>query len=95
VSRKDEYVGKMKKQLDDWNKDIDALQAKANQAKADLKATYEKQIAELHKARQEAERKLSEIKSAAEDSWENLKGETERTINALKAGVGKFKSQMK
>lgn len=95
MSKKNEYVAKMKKQLDDWNTDIDTLQVKANLAKADLKVKYGEQISELRKKRQEGERKLNDIKAAAEDSWEHLKGETERTLGALKAAVKEFKSRMK
>jgi hypothetical protein len=92
---KNEYVEKMKKQLDDWNTDIDTLQVKSNLAKAEVKVKYGEQVAELRKKRQEAERKLNEIKSAADDSWEHLKGETERTVSALKAAVAEFKTRMK
>ena len=95
MSKKNEYVEKMKKQLDDWNTDIDMLQVKANLAKAELKVKYEGQIAELRKKRQEGETKLHAIEAAAEDSWEHLKGETERTLGALKAAVNEFKSKMK
>ena len=95
MSKKNEYVDKMKMQLDDWNKDIDTLQVKANLAKAELKVKYNEQIAELRKRRQEGERKLNEIKAAADDSWEHLKGESERTLSALKAAVTEFKSRMK
>ena len=95
MASKNEYVEKMKKQLDDWNTDIDTLQVKANLAKAELKVKYGEQIAELQKKRHEAEAKLNAIKSAADDSWEHLKGEAERTVNALKAGVTEFKSRMK
>ena len=46
MSKKDEYVAKMKKQLDDWSTDIDELQVKASLAKAELKVKYEEQIAD-------------------------------------------------
>ena len=48
MSKKDEYVVKMKKQLDAWSTDIDQLQ----------------------------------VKAAADDSWEKLKGESERVWGA-------------
>jgi hypothetical protein len=95
MSKKDEYVAKMKKQLDDWSTDIDELQVKASLAKAELKVKYEEQITELRKKRQEGDSKLNAIKAAADDSWEHLKGETERTWGALKAAVNEFKSRMK
>jgi len=95
MSKKDEYVQKMKKQLDDWSTEIDQLQVKASLGKAELKTRYEEQIAELRKKRQEGESRLNEIKSAADDAWEQLKGETEKTWGALKAAVNEFKSKMK
>ena len=95
MSKKDEYVEKMKKQLDGWSTDIDELQVKASLAKAELKTRYEEQIADLRKKRQEGESRLNQIKAAADDSWETLKNETERTWGALKAAVNEFKSRMK
>jgi hypothetical protein len=95
MSKKNEYVEKMKKQLDDWNTDIDTLQVRANLAKAELKVKYKEQIAELRKKRQAGQGKLNEIAAAAGDSWEHLKGETERNLSALKAAINEFKSRMK
>jgi hypothetical protein len=95
MSTKDEYVAKMKKQLDDWSTGIDELQVKASLAKAELKVKYEQQIAELRKKKAEGDSKLNAVKAAADDSWEHLKGETERTWNALKGAVEEFKSRMK
>ena len=95
MSKKDEYVAQMKKQLDDWSTDIDALQVKASLAKAEVKVKYEEQIAALRKKRQEADLKLNDIKAAADDSWEKLKGESERVWGALKGAVSEFKSRMK
>jgi hypothetical protein len=38
---------------------------------------------------------LSAIRAAADDSWENMKGEAGRTWNALKGAVEEFKTRMK
>jgi hypothetical protein len=56
---------------------------------------YEEQIAALRKKRQEAEIQLNGIKAAAEDSWEHLRGDTEKAWSALKGAVSEFKSRMK
>lgn len=95
MTKKDEYVEKMKKQLDAWSTDIDELQVKANLAKAELKTKYEEQIADLRRKRAEGEAKLGQVQRAAEDSWEKLKGETEKALGALKGAVNEFKSRMK
>jgi predicted nucleic acid-binding Zn-ribbon protein len=95
MSKKDEYVEKMKKQLDSWSTDIDELQVTASLAKAELKTKYEEQIADLRRKKAEGEAKLAQVKGAAEDSWEKLKGEAEKALGALRGAVGEFKSRMK
>ena len=40
MSTRDEYVAKMKHQLDEWNAEIDSLEAKVRQAKEDAKRLF-------------------------------------------------------
>ena len=95
MSKRDEYVAKMKQLLDEQNAEIDKLEVKARQAKADSKAKYHEQVSALRLKYQEGQKKLEAIKAAAEDSWENLKGETEHVWEAFKDAVSQFKSHFK
>lgn len=47
MSEKDAYVEKMKAKLDEWNAEIDKLQAKAKQAEADAEIQYNDEISAL------------------------------------------------
>ena len=38
MSTRDKFVAKMKHQLDEWNAEIDSLEAKTHQAKEDARA---------------------------------------------------------
>lgn len=73
MSTKDEYVAKLKAQLDEWSTDIDALEVKASEAKAELSDKYAEQLAELKAKRDEAKVKMAEVQDAAGDAWEELK----------------------
>lgn len=73
MADKDQYVEKAKARLDQWNADIDKLQAKAAEAQADARIEYEKQITQLRKQRDEAEAKLKEMSAAGEDAWRDMK----------------------
>ncbi len=92
---RDEYVAKMKKRLDKWNAEMDALEAKALKTQEEAKAKYQEQIIALRAKRQEGEEKLKALQSATEDSWEQLKAETENVWDALKDSVQTFKSHFK
>ena len=41
---RDEYVAKMKKQLDEWSAEMDVLEAKAQKTKEAAKEKYQEQL---------------------------------------------------
>ena len=45
--KRDAYVQKLKAQLDEWNADINKLEAKADQAEVRARIEYHKRIADL------------------------------------------------
>lgn len=95
---KAEYVAESQKRLDDWNAEIDALEAKAGDI-SDInegeKAKYQEELVALRAKREEGEKRLAEIQSADESSWENLKAGTENVWEALKESVKTFQAHLK
>lgn len=73
MSKKDAYVQKLHSKIDEWNADIDKLTAKANQAEADSKIEYHKQIETLKQKRQDIEKKVAEMRRSGEGAWDDLK----------------------
>lgn len=92
MSKRDEFVEKMKNRLDKWNAEIDNLDENVQKVKAELKEKYQAQIIELRKKSEKSEQKLEKIRTAGEGAWENLRGEADRGWNALKDSVNTFKS---
>ncbi len=92
---RDEYVANMKERLDQWNAEMDALEAKALKTREEAKAKYQEQIIALRAKRREGEEKLKALQSATEDSWEQLKAETENVWDAFKDSVQAFKAHFK
>ncbi len=90
---KDAYVEKLKAQLDEWNADLDKLEAKARGAKADAQIKHEEQLASLRQHRDQAKQKLNEIQLSAGGAWEHLKQGAEDAWTRLKDAVTKAKSQ--
>jgi chromosome segregation ATPase len=90
---KEAYVAKLKTQLDEWNAELDQLEARVRGAAADVRLKYEEQLRSLRQQRDEARRKLEQIQSAAADAWEQLTQGVEDAWNALKEAVTKAKAQ--
>ena len=92
---KDEYVAEMKKQLDAWSTEIDALQERAHEIKEEAKVKYEEQLVALRAKREEGEKKLEEMQAVAENNWEQFKAESDHVWEALKDSFNTFKSHFK
>ena len=92
MTKRDEFVEKMKRRLDEWNAEINNLDEKVREVKADLKDKYKSQIEELRTKGDEIEEKLEKSRVAGEDAWEKLKSDADRTWTALKDSINTFKS---
>ncbi len=80
---RDIFVKKMKAKLDEWNAEIDKLEAQSRQKGADVQADYQERIAELKSKRQDARQKLDKLQNAGESAWEDLKSGVELAAGAL------------
>ncbi|MBK7677178.1 hypothetical protein [Accumulibacter sp.] len=94
MSKRDDYIEKMKLQLDEVNAKMSELEAKAKEAKADARAKYADQMAKLREQSQLAVTKLDELKAAGEDSWDAMVAEMEKIRDAFVHSFNYFKSQV-
>jgi len=95
MAEKDDYIAKAKARLDQWNAEIEKLQAKAAEAETDAKIEYDKQIAELRKQRDEGEAKLKEMREASDDAWQDMKSgfdsAWDSVSNAFEKAMARFR----
>lgn len=78
MSKRDEYVLKMKEQLDQWNAEIAKWEGKSGEMQAGARAEFDKGLETLRTQRDAAVRRLHEVQSAAGEAWmEMAKGADE------------------
>jgi predicted nucleic acid-binding Zn-ribbon protein len=94
MSKRDEYVAKMKHQIDEMNQGIDDLEVKAKNASDSAEKKYEEQVDKLRGEVKQAKEKLGEVEAASESKWESVKDEAEKVTTALKNSYNYFKSQL-
>lgn len=92
MSKRDEFITKMKGRLDEWNQEIDTFEEKVRKIKTDMRDKYQAQIDELRSKRREGDRKLEQIRAAGEGTWAHLKAESEHAWNAMKDALEAFKA---
>lgn len=83
---RDEWVEKVKGKLDEWNAELDRLEAKARTAKRERRAQYERQISRLKEYRSRAREELEEVQRASDDAWDELKEGAQKSWRALVEG---------
>ncbi|MEZ6097717.1 MAG: hypothetical protein R3E01_01975 [Pirellulaceae bacterium] len=91
MSKRDEFVAQMQAKQEEWNAEIDELEAKARKQKAQTTADHHARLAELKGKRDEAAEKLQEVRNASEDAWESLKSGAEQIWDDLKQTFQKAK----
>jgi len=87
MSLKDEYVEKLKAQLDEWSAEIDVLEARLRKANADLHVTYEAEVAALKAKRDEAKVRLALIQESAGEAWQELRKGSDEAWESIKKAV--------
>jgi len=95
LSSRDQYIEKMKGQLDEWNASIAALEERGNEIKEDAKVKYQEQLTTLRAQRAEGEKKLQEMQAATESTWEQVKLESDNFWEALKDSYEAFAAHFK
>ncbi len=94
---KETYRERIETTLREWKTKIDQLKTQVEKAGAGAKLKYEEYIPTLHAKREEAERKLEELKAASEETWENVKAGVEYAWSELgrvaESAISKFRSE--
>ncbi|MDY6823548.1 MAG: hypothetical protein SWH68_07090 [Thermodesulfobacteriota bacterium] len=95
TEKRDAYVQKLKAKMDEWNAEIDKIEVKADQAEAEAKIEYEKQLADLRAKRKDVEEKIAELQQAGDGAWGDLKVGMDSALdslrNAVKSAASRFK----
>lgn len=87
MTDKNEFIGKLEAQIAEWKSEMQTLQGKAEGATEEVKAQCNEAIAALRNQCEAGEVKLAEWKDKAEDAWEDLQDEAEKTFANFKSAA--------
>lgn len=92
MMNRDEYVRKLKAQLDQWNAEAKQWEAKAHEAQSQMKAEYEKQLAAVNARRDEALYQMKLLQNASLDAWQDMMRGTEEAWKNMSEAFNKARS---
>ena len=93
MDRRDEYVERLKKQLDQWNGEVAKWEEKTRQAQADMRTEYEKQLQAYRQQRDQALEHMRRIQSASGDAWMDLMRVADDAWSRMREAFEKARSQ--
>lgn len=89
------YKQKMAAQLKEWSAQINLLEAKVENAGADLKVKRAEELYALRAKQRAASEKMKELGKASGAAWEQVKATADKVWDDLKTGMAEAHSQFK
>ena len=80
---RDEYVQKLKAQIDEWNAEAARWEDKARKAQAGSKAEYERQLENFRRKSEDATSELDRLQRAAADAWTEMMRGAEASMKSM------------
>ncbi len=95
MATKEAYQKKLEAQLQEWDAKLDQLSAKAQNATADARITYENELESLKSKRAAAHTTLEELGKRGESAWEDMKDGAEKVWDELSKAMEKVAARFK
>ena len=87
ITTRDEYVNRLKAQLDRWNAQAGRLEAQARDAAQDLKARCEKDLERVRAEREKALYQLKLLEGASATAWHELRHGADEAWTRMREAV--------
>jgi lipid II:glycine glycyltransferase (peptidoglycan interpeptide bridge formation enzyme) len=87
MTNRDEYVAKLKKQLDAWNDDMARWEAKAKTAQAEMKERYKRELDVLNAQRELARYNLRLLEDASTSAWTEMRKGADEAWDRMRAAA--------
>jgi hypothetical protein len=95
MATRDEYVEKMKMQLDTWNVELAKWEAKAKSAQADVKPQIDRQVELIKQHRENAMYQMKLMQAAAGEAWVDLAKGADEAWASMREAFDKASSHFK
>jgi len=92
MSKRDEYVEKLKGQLDQWNAEVAKWEAKAQKAQAGARVEYDKHLNDLRRQRDQALEHMKRVQAASGEAWVDLVRGADEALAKMREALEKARS---
>jgi hypothetical protein len=93
MADREAYEQKIDAQMREWQANLDAMKAKADQATADAKIEYESQLNQASDAMKEARTQLDALKSVSADKWQVMRDKVDQATRDVGVKLNELKTR--
>ncbi len=90
---RDEYVQKLKSQIDQWNAETAKWEAKAKQAQAGMQAEYAKQLEQFRGRRDAAIAEMKRLQGASADALQDMMKGADAALKSMQEAFNQARSK--
>ena len=84
----EEYIQSLHNEIDEWNKQIDRLTARAGLVEAEYRLELQKQINSLKQQRASIEEKIEKLSNSSSEAWEDFKSSIDSAWEKMNEALG-------
>lgn len=95
MNKRDDFIERMKANLEAWNAEIDILAAKAREVGDEARVKYHDDIERLKQRRDETRELLEELQQTSEAAWGTLRQGLEESWERLRKAFADASSHFK
>jgi chromosome segregation ATPase len=95
LHQRTDYLSRADSQLNQLNRHINDLKAKADRAQGNAKAELNAEIDQLRKKQAAAHQHIAQVKAASEDSWQSLQAGADAALNDLQKAYDEAAARFK
>jgi hypothetical protein len=90
---RDQYVQKLKTQIDQWNVEAAKWEAKAKGAQAGMQAEYMRQLDQFRAQRDAALAEIKRLQGSSTDAWKDMMQGADAAMKSMQAAFEKARSE--
>jgi hypothetical protein len=90
---REEYVAKLKSQIDNWNAEAARWEAQAKEAQVGMQAEYERQLAQFRTRRDTAMNEVQRLQNASAGAWKDMMQGADAALKSMQAAFEKARSE--
>lgn len=95
MDKRQVLIDDIKRKLDEWNAEIDVLEAKTKEVVTESRAELDEKLEALKQKRDALKDKLSEVPTIAEDVWDDFRRNVDHVWEAATDAFATFKSHFR